>query len=229
MISKGTTMSFNIFDPKVREKLLPQYFYKKKMLICSNKLNKLIASLCLTLVTTSCAVTTGVFETSSKRASSFNLHVNHGQPLDIYVQQFSRLSRMDAELEAWRSTKLFTEVRRTNVDLPTEQGYFLRINCEADSWENTSGFAHVVLWVFTAFTFPALAEEEQQSCKSTLYENGIQIASTETIFEYLLVGNGWGVIPLVLKTEKINAEHAQTLANHRVRKTLDAWSRRTIQ
>jgi hypothetical protein len=172
---------------------------------------------------TGCQTTLGIHERKGpKIAQSFNLNITKEQPLDIYFQKLSSHSYVNADIRAWETAQLFSSVKRTNLDQPSAHGYFLRVACQQDGWSEESGFLTGFLWLITAGTFPANDEISEESCKLTMYENGIQIASTTAYLDYRVISNGWLVVPYLFSSKSLNETHAQTAANIRVRKMMFA-------
>lgn len=168
---------------------------------------------------TACQATLGVHERKAPTISqSLNLNITKEQPLEIYFQKLSSHSYVNADIRAWEATQLFSSVKRTNLDQPSTHGYFLRVACQQDRWSEDYGFLTGFLWLITAGTFPANDETSEESCKLTMYENGMQIASTTAYLDYRIVSNGWLVIPYLFASKSMNETHAQTSANIRVRK-----------
>lgn len=170
---------------------------------------------------TGCQATLGVHERKAPTLSqSLNLNITKEQPLEIYFQILSRHSNVNADIGAWEATQLFSSVKRTNIDQPSAHGYFLRVACQRDRWSEDFGFLTGFLWLITAGTFPANDETSEESCKLTMYENGMQIASTTAYLDYRIISNGWIVVPYIFASKSMNESHAQTAANIRVRKVM---------
>lgn len=172
---------------------------------------------------TGCQATLGVHERKAPQVTqTFNLNITKQQPLDIYFQKLSSHSYINADIKAWEAAKLFSSVKRTTSDQPSAHGYFLRVACQQERWSEDFGFLTGFLWLITAGTFPANDETSEESCKLTMYENGIQIASTTAYLDYRVISNGWLVLPYLLSNKSLNETHAQTAANIRVRKMMFA-------
>ncbi len=165
-----------------------------------------------------CSVITGVYDENTYRIKPANLNIVRSQPLEIYFERLLYLSQKDADIAAWRSTQLFSSVTETKVDQPSALGYFLRVSCKGDSWSSVQDtpVATFMLSVLSAFTLP-WEEYTNPSCSLTMYENGIEIASTYVNFEYRRWNAGWGLLPHYFQRPSIYATHAQTEANIRVR------------
>ncbi len=103
-------------------------------------------------------VATGTWPSEWKRSlHPQNLNILRGQPLEIYFDSMSYLSQADADIEAWRSTQLFSSVTRTKLDQPSNHGYFIRVACERQTtYPDEDGLIVFMTALLSAFIIPSL-------------------------------------------------------------------------
>ncbi len=186
---------------------------------------RLLAGAAAALALSGCAVTTAVWD-RERRAAPRSLPLTTGQPLEIHFQSLSSFSQSEVDLETWRKTGLFSSVSRAAKDEPSASGVFLRVACRDSGWESEAGFFSTMMWFMTLGTFPALHQTSTEVCKLTMYESAIEIASTEAVFGYQTLGNGWGMIPAWIGKQDRYKQHALDSAGIRVNNILAAVSKK---
>lgn len=193
------------------------YVNKSKKNSLNHPFVRMAISMGMMAALTGCSITTQVWDRDPKRIKPQNLNIVRGQPLQIYFQKLSYLSQKNTDIEAWRSTQLFSSVTETPRDQPSAYGYFLRVDCKhSSSRREDDDLVYMMLELLSAFIIP-YSELSSKYCVQTMYENGIEIASDKVDIKYRTWSSGWVLLPQYLTRDSLYAIHAQTVANIRVR------------
>ena len=170
-----------------------------------------------------CTATLAVHE-NTKLQTIWKPKLIKGQSLDIYFHSISSHGASADDIAAWEKTKLFTSVKATRHDVPTKNGYFLRVSCQHQRWEEDYPFLNGLIWIFTAgFSFAAL-DRKIESCQMVMYENAIEITRSEAVLSHNIARNGWMIIPYMINATQLNKGHQETSAAIRVNRMLTSLS-----
>jgi len=112
---------------------------------------------------------------------------------------------------AWSESGLFSSVAAAPSHVPTATGVFISTVCKTDV-EQVSPLMTLTLWLMTVGIVPAAQFDYETHCDTNFYQNGHLLQNSNTTFYNQDLGNGFAVIPLLMKQSETSETNSNDIA-----------------
>lgn len=122
--------------------------------------------------------------------------------------------------EAWSQTGLFSDVKVTEDQKPSVEGFYVTTHCNTSNNVSEDGVLGGMFFLMSAAALPHSKGYWQFNCQTTMYQNGTVINRSNADWIWPWFEGGWAGAATLSDQEKIEADGRRSATRHMVNRSV---------